>query len=152
MVVIVLGIIFAVMGNRPTTIEPAAEVIPRPQAVAPTPPKQLITRENQTEYDIIYNSRGFSPNPVTIKKGDIVKFNNQTGGDMWIASGPHPAHTNYPGTDNKKCGTAEAKNMFDACRGYKMGDSWAFTFDEVGTWGYHNHARPSDFGRIIVTE
>lgn len=55
---------------------------------------------------------------------------------MWVASNPHPIHTNYPAFDEK----APVIN----------GSSWSFTFDKIGTWGYHNHRNPSSGGTIVV--
>ena len=77
---------------------------------------------------------------------------NASGVETWPAAALHPTHTVYPGSDIKKCGTSEAVGIFDACRGLKSGESWSFQFNEVGTWKYHNHLTPTQFGRITVTE
>jgi plastocyanin len=55
---------------------------------------------------------------------------------MWVASASHPNHTVYP--------------EFDEKTSVKKGSSYLFTFDKVGSWGYHNHTRASDFGKVIV--
>ncbi len=85
---------------------------------------------------VTYTDSGFAPNTITIKKGDTVKFLNQSSRKMWVASDPHPTHTNYPEFDEK---TAVAN-----------GGSYQFTFTKIGSWGYHNHFSSRDIGRIIV--
>ncbi len=120
--------------------------------IATTTPDTLnatgtVSLEDDTidEVIITYTTDGFSPKTVTINKGQAVRWINQGGGDMWVASAMHPTHTVYPGSDIKKCGTAA--NIFDQCGN---GDSYEFTFNEVGEWGYHNHSRANHFGKVIV--
>lgn len=83
-----------------------------------------------------YTNSGFSPSTITIKKGDTVVFVNQSSGSMWVASNPHPTHTDYPAFDEKAA--------------VSSGSSWSFTFDKTGSWGYHNHKDPSSLGTIVV--
>ena len=91
---------------------------------------------NENQLIVNYGDGGFSPKAITIKKGDTVTFRNQSAGDMWVASAPHPTHTDYPAFDEK----ASVSN----------GGSWSFTFDKVGTWKYHNHKNASHFGTVVV--
>lgn len=93
---------------------------------------------------ISYETEGFSPNAITIKKGDAVLFKNESSDDIWPASGPHPAHTTYP-TKGGCIGST-----FDACAKIPPGGSWTFTFDIVGTWSYHDHLNSGRTGMIIV--
>ena len=67
-----------------------------------------------------------------VKKGATVTF---TGSNLWVASAPHPTHTDLSGFDAKAAMS-----------------SYSFTFSQVGTWGFHNHLRASDTGTIIVVE
>lgn len=85
---------------------------------------------------IVYGDSGFSPNSITVKAGDTVMFKNDSSRDMWVASAPHPVHTDYPG--------------FDAKKGYKKGETYSFIFDKVGTWKFHNHLNPTDFGSVTI--
>ncbi|MEK6884476.1 MAG: plastocyanin/azurin family copper-binding protein [Nanoarchaeota archaeon] len=96
------------------------------------------------------SEKGFSPKELTIKRGDAVKFANIGTIEQWPASAMHPTHTVYPGSDIKKCGIGEEKNIFDSCRDIKPGESWSFTFNEKGTWGYHDHSNAGIYGKIIV--
>lgn len=99
---------------------------------------------------IEYTDSGFSPNPLTIQAGETVTFINRSLKPVWPASAMHPTHTVYPGSDIKKCGTAEQSAIFDACRGLNPGESWSFQFNEKGSWNYHDHLGPTKFGKIVV--
>jgi plastocyanin len=98
---------------------------------------------------VTYTATGFSPKSVTIKRGQSVTWTNQGGGNMWVASAPHPQHTAYSGTSlDDHCPDANNDSL-DACGAKNV---YTFTFDKAGTWQYHNHAAPSNFGTVIVTE
>jgi plastocyanin len=87
---------------------------------------------------------GFSPNPVTINKGDTVRFENHGTKPVWPASAMHPTHKVYPTTGGCLGST------FDSCKGIAVGDSWSFKFDIAGSWNYHDHINATHFGKIIV--
>ncbi len=101
---------------------------------------------------ITFTDGGYTPKEVTIRKGDTVTWKNNSSADMWTATAIHPTHRVYPGSDIEKCGTAEGAGMFDACRGIPTGNSYSFTFNEVGTWKYHDHLNLGKFGTIVVEE
>ena len=133
-----------------------------PQNPTPTPTQQAQPTTMQQESassstmekegnTIIYNTdSGYAPAILTVKSGTTVTFKNESGSPMWTATGLHPTHRIYPGSDIAKCGTAEQSKIFDACKGYEKGESWPFTFNEKGTWKYHNHLRVSYTGTIVV--
>ena len=102
------------------------------------------------ENTIEITSSGFSPNEITISVGETVTWINRDTEEHWPASAMHPTHTRYPGSDIQKCGTSEEDIIFDACRGIPPGESWSFTFNEAGSWGYHDHIVNGLFGKIIV--
>lgn len=91
--------------------------------------------EQRVQSEVNLTDQGFSPATITVKKGETVKFTNKSSSQMWVASDPHPTHTDYPGFDE-----------------LQMADSYSFTFDNVGTWGFHNHLNPSTKGTVVVTE
>jgi plastocyanin len=95
-------------------------------------------------------SSGFTPATLTISKGDTVTWVNKDTETHWPASASHPTHTVYPGSGIEKCGTSEESTIFDACKGIVPGGSYSFTFNEVGTWGYHDHLNPNLHGKIAV--
>ncbi|TSC86464.1 MAG: Uncharacterized protein G01um10148_450 [Parcubacteria group bacterium Gr01-1014_8] len=98
---------------------------------------------------ITYTDGGYSPQTVSIKKGQTVRFvNNAERQDTWPASAIHPTHSIYPQKTDSDC----LGSSFDPCHGLKPGEFWEFTFNEVGEWGFHDHLHPSKFGKILVTE
>ena len=99
---------------------------------------------------ITYMDSGYSPSTITIKKGETVTWKNEGSKPMWTASAMHPTHRVYPGTDISACGTQTLLPMFDSCGRIESGQSWSFTFNNVGTWGYHNHLDSSKFGKVVV--
>ena len=96
---------------------------------------------------VTYTANGFSPNTVTIKKGESVTFVNQSGNKMWVANDPHPSHTGYNGTARSAHCPDTAGVAFDQC---STGDSYTFTFQKTGKWEYHNHVSSQDEGFVIV--
>ncbi|MDO8594723.1 MAG: hypothetical protein Q7R93_04405 [bacterium] len=66
-------------------------------------------------------------------------FENKTGNRVSVASDVHPTHLLYPEFDQYKTDQ----------RGK---DEFRFTFDKVGTWGYHDHLNAGMVGTVVVTE
>lgn len=95
---------------------------------------------------VTFTDEGFSPETVTILRGDIVRFVNESSDRMWVGSDIHPTHSLYPTKSSEDC----LGSSFDQCRASVNGESWEFTFDSVGEWRYHNHVRASKRGTIIV--
>src|SRR6266568_2740798 len=40
-----------------------------------------------------YTENGFQPHSITIKKGQTVIWTNKDSDELWVASNPHPTHT-----------------------------------------------------------
>ena len=105
-----------------------------------------------TENVIEMSSSGFSPSTLNKNVGETVTFTNVDGStSLWPATDIHPTHKIYPGSDIDKCGTAEENLIFDSCGPVASGESYSFTFDDAGTWKYHDHRRASRIGTIIVS-
>ncbi len=124
-----------------TTPPPAATPTPAatpPEATPPTATPTPSPTPSTSGTTISITSTGFSPAQVSVKKGTTVTFVNNDTKLRWPASAPHPAHTDYPAFDPKK--------------GIAAGASWSFTFDKVGTWSFHDHLNPTQFGKVTVTE
>ena len=130
--------------NTATTPTPSANTVTTPitsqptttQPIKPTTPTANTTA--QADVEITYTDSGFAPTTITIKEGQTVRFLNTSNKLMWVASDPHPTHTDYPGFDQL---TAVAK-----------GKDYVFTFTKIGTWGYHNYLGRSHTGSITVTK
>ena len=82
--------------------------------------------------------------------GDMVVFKNQSSAKMWVASAMHPTHIVYGGTSLQAHCPDNENNAFDQCQSNSSGESWEFTFNKSGEWGYHNHSSAQHFGKIIV--
>ncbi|OGY64394.1 MAG: hypothetical protein A3I89_00395 [Candidatus Harrisonbacteria bacterium RIFCSPLOWO2_02_FULL_41_11] len=100
-----------------------------------------LTASTQT---ITYTDSGFASKTLTVKKGMMVTFKNNSSRSVWPASAMHPTHKVYP-TIGGCLGST-----FDACKGVLPGESWSFKFDIPGEWKYHDHLNPSYFGAVTV--
>ncbi len=78
----------------------------------------------------------FSPDTITIKKGDTVLFRNNDVKVYIPASGPHPTHDICPG--------------FDARNTVQPGQAYSYVFTEAKTCPFHDHLNPGVKGKIIV--
>lgn len=106
--------------------------------------------DESTLHYIEITESGFLPQIITINKGDTVIWTNSISSKSWPASAVHPSHQAYPGSDISKCNTAKENVIFDACKGLSQGESYSFTFNEIGSWNYHNHLKSSIQGTIMV--
>ena len=118
-----------------TTPTPTASSTPN-TATSTTPGTTTSESPSASAFVVTYTSSGFTPSTLTVPSGTTVQFVNGSSNSMWVASDPHPTHTDYPG--------------FDAKKSYTSGETYSFTFTKTGSWGFHNHLNPSDTGRIIV--
>lgn len=127
-------------------------------------PQQPVETQNNTTSDdtvtpaentaiVTYTDGGFSPATISVKVGDTVRFVNNSGSGMWVASDAHPTHTEYDGSSTSEhCANGvNTAGSFDACRQIAPGESYEFTFAKVGTFTYHNHARANHGGTVTVT-
>lgn len=85
---------------------------------------------------VIYTDDGFSPNTIEVNQGETVEFINKSRRPMWVASNSHPAH--------------DILSTFDQFTVSGFGESWQYTFDQKGTWKYHDHVNASMEGVVIV--
>ena len=119
-----------------------------------SPPSKFTETESLAGSDevnlIIITSSGFFPSDLTIGMGGVVIFVNLDSSQAWPASNIHPSHKSYPGSSISKCGSSEENEIFDSCRGLEFRETYNFTFNEVGSWKYHDHLKPSSGGTIIV--
>ncbi len=126
---------------------------PQPVAAAPSNPIPPLTPEMQqvlaTSHGfqalVSYTDRGFEPASASIKKGDTIRFTNNSSQDLWISAAGTAAGKVYPGTGND-CGAS----AFDSCLVLKPHEFWEFTFTLAGTWSYRNNLNPNDTGVVKV--
>lgn len=101
---------------------------------------------------VTYSDSGFSPTNVALNAGDTVTFVNNSASEMWVAVDEHPTHTEFDGTaTSQHCADGVNTNgSFDQCGRVGNGASWSYTFTKTGSFDYHNHARASHGGMIVV--
>lgn len=95
---------------------------------------------------ITYSETGFQPTEVTIKRGEAVRWVNESERAMWPAAAVHPTHSLYPEKSSDDC----LGSSFDACGDIPPGSGWEFTFHEGGDWRFHDHIAPSRTGVVHV--
>jgi len=78
---------------------------------------------------------GFTPNAMTVAPGTKVTWIALDGGQPFVASNPHPLHTDQPGLQSGTLG---------------MGESFSYTYTQAGSWGYHNHNASTQTGTVTV--
>lgn len=135
--VVLVGGYFLVKGQSSSTTN---------QEVSTTESQSTIVIENvsptldaATEQNVVkYSESGFSPKSLEVAVGTGVTFVNEGDSPMWVASAPHPQHTNLPG--------------FDQLKSAAKGDSYTYTFEKVGLWKYHNHLDATQFGEVVVKQ
>lgn len=100
---------------------------------------------------VTFDGSSFSPGEVTVAQGGTVTWESESASDMWVASNVHPTHTLYAGTSlNEHCdGSTPAPGAFDQC---SSGATYEFTFEQTGTWEYHDHLTPNATGVVHVVE
>ena len=101
-----------------------------------TQPSNPTTESGKNSVTVEYSEQGFSPDSITVKSGTTITWVNKGSDPMWVASNPHPVHTNLSG--------------FDALKGTPAGGSYSYTFTKVGKWGYHNHLAPGKTADVVV--
>src|SRR3989344_2072629 len=141
----VIGGAFYLQGQNPGEQLQGNEAVEQNQQQEENPSPGLIARAV-----VLYTVSGYVPQIFTVQQGETVTFVNGSTSPMWSATAVHPTHQVYPGSDINKCNTAEEKNTFDACGGIEPNQEWSFTFEEKGSWGYHDHLNPSRRGTIVV--
>ncbi len=105
-----------------------------------------------SEVVIKYTKSGFEPESITVKLGTTVSWVNSSGRPMWVASDPHPSHTDLKGFDQLKIINKGWENPFFK-KVYAHGDAiYEYTFEKIGEWKYHNHVYPQDRGKVVVVE
>ena len=106
---------------------------------SPSPPSSVESANN-----VEITASGFSPATLTVHQGDTVMFVNKDSSTHWPASAVHPTHNVYP--ESGGC----IGSKFDACKRLAEGESFSFTFNEKGSWKYHDHLNPRNTGTIVV--
>lgn len=79
---------------------------------------------------------GFVPSSVTVKRGQTVRWVNAESQPHWLASDPHPSHTDNPD--------------LDSLHELAQGETYLYTFMKSGMVRYHDHLNPQYLGTVVV--
>ena len=111
---------------------------------------QKVASTTTPSVTVTYTNKGFEPNTVQIKPGDTVEWRNTSDKLMWVASDPHPSHTDLPGFDERGIDSDQTKYFIPVAYAHSKVTRYEYTFLKVGSWHYHNHLIPNDRGVVIV--
>lgn len=95
---------------------------------------------------VSYTDRGFEPSTALVKKGETVRFTNNSSDDLWVSAIGATSGKIYPSGGGDECG----QSAFDSCRTIGRGEFWEFTFDLSGAWSYQNNADTDQVGVVVV--
>jgi len=95
--------------------------------------------ENTVFAAVSVTEEGFEPTTLEVQKGTSVTWTNNGSAVHQIASDPHPSHDALAGLFSEQA--------------LQPTDAFTFTFDEVGTYTYHDHLNPyTMLGTVTVVE
>lgn len=101
----------------------------------------LTVRQNPTNQtrtaQIQITQNGFEPANLSIKKGTIVTWLNTDQSIHQIAANPHPTSEDLPSLISEILNNDQ---------------SYQYTFEETGTFGYHDKLKPTINGTIEVKD
>lgn len=95
--------------------------------------KAMIEKHSIFQALASYTDTGFEPTTIAIKRGDTVRFTNNSSHAIWIASSGSDTKI-YPRTI-QTCGSSD----LDSCSPFPPMDFWQFRFDVAGTWEVVNN-------------
>lgn len=94
--------------------------------------------ETGVVHEMVLGEDGYTPRDITITQGDTIEFSTNLDEPFWPASNVHPTHRIF--------------SEFDPKEPVPASETWSFTFNRVGEWGYHDHLAPIHTGTITVTQ
>jgi plastocyanin len=101
-----------------------------------TPPKEGKV-EVSTPALVEISKDGFVPATISVKKGQVVVWTNNDQKPHQVATDPYPSNDTVAGLLSDPLTT---------------GDSFSFTFDQTGTFTYHDNLNPLKLKGTIVVE
>lgn len=103
-----------------------------------TPTTSTEQVSNLPEALVSITAEGFMPQTITVKKGQSVIWTNNDGAPHQVSTDPHPTEDGLAG--------------FAAPAPVQPNESYSFTFEESGTYTYHDHLNPEKFLGTVVVE
>lgn len=116
-----------------------------------THPSPVPSSQKSADVTVEYQEGGFVPETITVSIGSTVAWQNSVGRPMWVASDPHPAHTDLEGFDQQRVINRVTPPFSTAAHAHGEG-IYEYTFTKPGIWKYHNHLSPQHRGTITVVD
>lgn len=145
-IIVITGAVY-LLAHSPRTASPSqSSVVSQKQAIPPLTPavEAQLAKSHGFQYLVSYTNNGFEPSNISIKKGETIRFTNNSSGDVWIAA-TATGGALYPNVANG-CGSS----AFDSCHALKSGEFWEFTFESAGTWSYADNLHKDKTGVVHV--
>ena len=102
------------------------------------PEKQPAEATGKPSATVRMTDSGYSPKVLKITQGQTVEFVNDSDTDYW------PAFRSAP--DPHRLSRARRAESIHP------GQSWKFTFNRVGRYGYHNHLDPETHAEVVISK
>lgn len=117
------------------SIEPAISNLPPEPKISPPPTKpapKIVPEDTKPKpkpklHVVFVKDDHFDPRIITINIGDTVRWINNGTKLYWPSADPHPTHSALP--------------EFDPLADLSPGESYDFTFTQVGVIPYHDHTQ-----------
>lgn len=140
-------VVIAMVWSMQNTQSPTERKVAAPDFV-PGPPspevQKMLSESRGFEVLISYTDNGFEPKNVTLRRGESIRFTNNSSRELWVAAVGSSEHPPYPGMSD--CGGSS----FDTCKVLKPREFWEFTFEESGTWKFQNNLDKGQTGTVLV--
>ncbi|MBP9669199.1 MAG: hypothetical protein KBE09_02825 [Candidatus Pacebacteria bacterium] len=133
----------------PAPVEPVVSVETIRNGTAPIPSaptereKAILANSDGFQYLISFTGDHFEPSTTTIKKGETVRFSNNSPMPLWLTADARQG-VSYPSAGG--CGVS----ALDSCGAIQPQEFWEFTFTESGTWGLINTFESDTTGTVVV--
>lgn len=100
--------------------------------------KEKVEETSSLEAKVSIDENGFVPQVIKIKKNTKITWVNESNTTHQVASDPHPVHD-----ANQELG--EGKTL-------EPGEEFNVSFEQIGSFSYHDHYNPEKFTGVVIVE
>jgi plastocyanin len=125
-----------VVGNGTNSTTTVKQSIPAVGVIS----QAFVPVSSMADDEIDVTAIGFSPDSITISKGQSIVWTVRDDNSHWIESNPSSP---YP--EKGSCGS-----LFNTCDAIGLGSSFRMVFNDVGTWSYYDKLNPQFTGTVTV--
>jgi plastocyanin len=115
-----------------------------PMPVFSSSTQMKLEKSDGFQHLVSYTDGGFEPAHLTMKRGEVVRFTNNSSNDLWIAADGSNVEI-YPRT-MATCGSSD----LDSCEPFTPQDFWEFSFEAAGEWRVVNNLNKERGATITV--